>query len=199
MLQALTALREVVRGHDELVFLCHSSGDKIAVRLLYHRLTSDGVRCWFDEGDLLPGQDWDHEINEAIRRSRYVLACLSAASITKTGYVQKELKRALDLADETREGPIFLIPARLEDGDVPRRLAHLHWVDLFRQEGYERLLKALRFRQIKVVPKSANRRLRAVRAPGRNALLLCATSHTACRRPVGVDHSRPQRRSSRQG
>ena len=37
---------------------------------------SDGVRCWFDEEDLLPGQNWDREINAAIRRSRFVLACL---------------------------------------------------------------------------------------------------------------------------
>src|SRR3954452_2567629 len=81
-------LAPAVVGHDRLVFLCRSSGDKDAVRLLYHRLTSDGVRCWFDEEHLLPGQDWDREINAAIRRSAFVLACLSTASITKTGYVQ---------------------------------------------------------------------------------------------------------------
>ena len=133
-------------GHDELVFLCHSSGDKNAVRFLFQRLTSDGVRCWFDEEDLVAGQDWHYEINAAIRRSSYVLACLSKASITKTGYVNRELKRALDVADEQPEGSTFLIPVRLEDCDVPERLSHLHWVDLFRQQGYEHLLKALRFR-----------------------------------------------------
>ena len=68
------------------------------------------------------------------------------ASITKTGYVQKELKRALDVADEQPEGSIFLIPVRLEECEVPERLSSFHWVDLFRQQGYERLMKSLRFR-----------------------------------------------------
>jgi hypothetical protein len=41
------------------IFLCHSSGDKIAVRKLYHRLRADGFNPWLDEEDLIPGQDWD--------------------------------------------------------------------------------------------------------------------------------------------
>jgi hypothetical protein len=126
------------------VFLCHSSGDKEQVRDLYHRLTRDGVHCWFDEEDLLPGQDWEREINKALGDCRYVLACLSTASITKAGYVQKELKRALDLAEEQPEGSIFLIPVRLEPCEVPDRLKRLHWADLFQPNGYQRLLKTLR-------------------------------------------------------
>jgi TIR domain len=133
---------------EQLVFLCHSSGDKNIVRRLRQHLTNDGIRCWFDEEDLLPGQDWDLEINAAIRRSSFALACLSRASITKAGYVQKELKRALDVADEQPEGAVFLIPVRLEECEVPTRLSNLHWVDLFRAEGYDRLLKALRSRRL---------------------------------------------------
>ncbi len=125
------------------VFLCHSSGDKEQVRDLYHRLTRDGVHCWFDEEDLLPGQDWDREITRALRSSRYVLACLSRASITKAGYVQKELKRALDLAKEQPAGSIFLIPVRLEPCEVPDELKPLQWADLFEPNGYQRLLRTL--------------------------------------------------------
>jgi hypothetical protein len=125
-------------------FLCHSSGDKEQVQGLYRRLTQDGIHCWFDEEDLLPGQDFDREITKALRDCRHVLACLSRASTTKAGYVQKELKRALDLADEQPEGSIFLIPVRLEPCEVPDRLRRLHWVDLFHPTGYERLLRTLR-------------------------------------------------------
>jgi class 3 adenylate cyclase len=127
------------------VFLCHSSGDKDEVRALFQRLKTDGVACWFDEDELRPGQNWDFEIRSAIRRAKYVLAILSQNSIAKTGYVQKELKRALDVADEQPEGSVFLIPVRLEECDVPERLRHLHWVDLFRDPlEYFRLLRALR-------------------------------------------------------
>jgi WD40 repeat protein len=125
-------------------FLCHSSEDKEQVRNLYHRLVGDGFSCWFDAENLIPGQDWDREIRKALRRCRYVLACLSEGSVSKAGYVQKELRRALDLVDEQPDGSIFLIPLRLEACEVPDRLQRLHWVDLYEPNGYQRLVHALR-------------------------------------------------------
>jgi len=127
-----------------LVFLCHSSGDKEQVRALYRTLNADGIECWFDEEDLLPGQDWGYEIGRAIKRSKFVLACVSKASITKSGYVQKELKKALDVADEQPEGVAFLIPVRLEECEIPDRLSQWQWVDLFVDGGYQRLLRVLK-------------------------------------------------------
>jgi hypothetical protein len=111
--------------------------------MLYHRLQRDGAQCWFDEEDIRPGQDWEYEINKAIRESRYVVACLSTASIGTRGYVQKELKRALEIADEQPEGAVFLIPVRLEECKVPVALSRLQWVDLFEDDGYRRLLAVL--------------------------------------------------------
>jgi hypothetical protein len=129
------------------VFLCHASGDKPAVRDLYQRLSQEKfIQPWLDEEELLPGQDWDTEIRKAVRVSDLVLVCLSPQSITKAGYVQKEIKFALDIADEQPEGTIFIIPTRLELCDVPERLQRWHWANLFETRGYERLLRALRLR-----------------------------------------------------
>jgi hypothetical protein len=128
----------------KLVFLCHSSGDKGRVRRLYDQLITDGIDCGFDDEDLLPGQDWEYEINRAITKSKLVLACLSKDSVTKAGYVQKELKTALDAADRQPEGIAFLIPVRLEECEVPHRLSRWQWVDLFKEGGYERLIRGLR-------------------------------------------------------
>lgn len=125
------------------VFLCHSSADKPTVRELYHRLRSDGANPWFDEEDLLPGQVWEKEIPNAVRSSSAVIVCISRNSVEKRGYVHREVKCALDAAEEQPEGRIFLIPAKLEDCIVPDRLSHLQWVNLFEPDGYERLLKAL--------------------------------------------------------
>ncbi len=132
------------------VFLCHTSADKPAVRALYKRLVADGVDAWLDEEKLLPGQNWREEIPKEVRNSDVVIVCLSSNSINKEGFVQKEIKEALDIADEKPEGTIFIIPARLEECDVPNRLSLYHWVNLFAKNGYERLLNALdeRARQI---------------------------------------------------
>jgi cell wall-associated NlpC family hydrolase len=129
---------------NERIFLCHSSADKEAVRSLYGRLKADGLNPWLDEEDLLPGVLWENEIPIAVRDSKYVLVCLSRSSTTKKGFINKEIKFALDVADLQPEGAIYLIPLRLEQCDVPDRLAKWQWVDYFRPNGYERLLRTLK-------------------------------------------------------
>jgi len=128
------------------IFLCHSSGDKIRVRALYQRLSSEGFDPWLDEEKLLPGQEWKREIPKAVRASHIVLICLSSNAINKAGYVQKEIKYALDVAEEQPEGTIFLIPLKLEECDVPERLGRWHWVNYYEENGYERLMSSLRMR-----------------------------------------------------
>ncbi len=132
------------------VFLCHASADKPAVRNLYQRLVSDGVDAWLDAESLVAGQNWQVEIPKAIRESDVVIVCLSEKSINKEGYVQREIKFALDVADEKPEGTIFVIPARLEECKVPDRLSMYHWVELFEKDGYERLVRALLLRANKI-------------------------------------------------
>jgi hypothetical protein len=128
------------------VFLCHSSDDKAKVRQLYHRLRNDGFDAWLDEEKLLPGQEWAQEIPKAVRQSDVVLVCLSQASISKIGYVQKEIRFALDVAEEQPEGFIFIIPVKLEECSIPERLRKWHWVELFNENGYRRLILSLQLR-----------------------------------------------------
>jgi formylglycine-generating enzyme required for sulfatase activity len=132
--------------HSLRVFLCHSSQDKPAVRTLYHRLRAEGVVPWLDEEDLVPGQYWRDEIPKAVRAADVVLVCLSRQSLPRAGYVHKEIKLALDVADEQPEGSIFMIPVRLEECPIPDRLSNIHYVNLFEERGYERLLRALHLR-----------------------------------------------------
>ena len=132
------------------VFLCHASGDKPQVRNLYKRLSTEGVDAWLDQEKLLPGQDWRVEIPRAVQEADVVVVCLSNKSITKEGYIQKEIKFALDSADEKPDGTIFLIPARLEDCPVPEKLSRWQWVDLFEDNGYLKLLSSLKLRADKV-------------------------------------------------
>ncbi|AOS83129.1 hypothetical protein BIU88_02600 [Chlorobaculum limnaeum] len=124
-------------------FLCHASGDKPAVRDLYNQLTEYGIDPWLDEEDLLPGQDWRLEIPKAVKSSDVVLVCLSNKSTNKAGYIQKEIKYALDVASEQPEDEIYIIPIRLEECDVPEALSRWHWVNLSQQNGFERLMRSL--------------------------------------------------------
>src|SRR5262249_21252125 len=124
-------------------FLCHSSADKQAVKRLYKSLKDVGHDPWLDVVSLLPGEDWEAAIKKAVANSDVVIVCLSKAAVSRRGFAQKEIKLALDVADEQPEGRIYIIPARLEECTVPDRLSKWQWVDLFEADGYEKLLASL--------------------------------------------------------
>jgi formylglycine-generating enzyme required for sulfatase activity len=100
-----------------------------------------------DEENLLPGQDWDLEIYKATRDADAIIICLSTVSVKKEGYLNKEIRHALDIAEKKPEGAIYVIPLRLDDC-IPsfERLKKLHWVDFFTPNAHDRLLKSLRLR-----------------------------------------------------
>jgi formylglycine-generating enzyme required for sulfatase activity len=133
------------------VFLCHASQDKPAVRELYQRLNAEGwMDVWLDEEKLYPGQDWDFEIEKAVESADVVIVCLSNNSVTKEGYVQRELRFVLQIADYKPDGTIFVVPVRLDDCPLPRRLKIWQYIDFFPKNrldwAYRRLVGSLQMR-----------------------------------------------------
>src|SRR5688572_16558757 len=131
------------------VFLCHARSDQSIVCAIYNRLVKDGVDAWLDKEKLLPGHDWEYEIRQAVRDADVVIVCLSKL-FNQAGFRQKEVRIALNEADMKPEGEIFIIPARLDECNVPQSLQRWHWVDLFEDDGYIRLINALRVRAEKI-------------------------------------------------
>ncbi len=132
------------------VFLCHSSNDKPTVRELYQKLRAETwIDPWLDEEKLYPGQDWNMEIEKAVEAADAIIVCLSKGSITKEGYVQRELRTVLDFADYKPEGTLYIIPVRLEECEPPRRLRTWQYADYFegqRERAFQRLLVSLNIR-----------------------------------------------------
>ncbi|MBC1197433.1 SUMF1/EgtB/PvdO family nonheme iron enzyme [Microcystis aeruginosa BLCCF158] len=141
------------------IFLAHASEDKPAVLALYNRLKQAGYKPWLDKKDLIPGQIWRDEIPKAIKASQIFLACLSAKSANKQGYIQRELRIALDTLGEMLPGTIFFIPMRLEECEIPDlRLAEvglnlrdIHRLDYWEEDGFEQLERAIGY-QFKLEP-----------------------------------------------
>ncbi len=125
------------------VFLCHASQDKPEVLKLHRNLKRRNIKPWLDQMDLLPGENWEIEIPNALFSSDVILVCLSKNSVDKEGYVQKEISFALDKALEKPDGTIFIVPVKLEECELPKKLARFQAVDLFRKDGFNRLLLGL--------------------------------------------------------
>lgn len=90
------------------------------------------------------------EISKALDETDLILLCLSKKSVSKEGYVQKEMRLALDRALEIPPGEIFLVPARFEECDLPYSLRDFQWVDLYTDSGMKKLSKSLSLRADKV-------------------------------------------------
>jgi hypothetical protein len=73
--------------------------------------------------------------------------------VSKTGFVQNELRQALEILDSVPPGKIFIVPVRL-DNSMPRheKLNDLHWIDLF--PDYARGLKRI-VESLDLMPKSS--------------------------------------------
>lgn len=124
------------------VFISHASEDNATAKRLSKRLKEDGFDPWLDDERLLPGQDWKLECEKALDSSDAVLICFSEESVSKSGFVQKEFKQAMEKQKEKPDGMIFAIPVRLGNCKVPYSFERLQWMDY--PDGYNRLVMALR-------------------------------------------------------
>src|ERR1039457_6329576 len=105
------------------VFLCHASQDKPIVRKLYLKLCAESwIDPWLDEEKILPGQNWDSAIENAVKATDAVVVFLSSELVNKEGYVQHELSRVLHMASYKPDGTLFVIPIRLDECTVPSGL-----------------------------------------------------------------------------
>ena len=125
------------------IFISYAQEDIEKVLSLSKILKEQGFITWVAHEDLVPGQIWRQAIQKAIKESDIVLICLSNSSVNKKGYIQRELKLAIDIWQEKPVSDIFLVPVLLEQCEIPNALRDLQWADLTKTSGMESLLVSL--------------------------------------------------------
>jgi CheY-like chemotaxis protein len=124
------------------VFLSYDVSDRPAVSRLYEQLTARGFLPWMDVESILPGQRWEQEIRAAIDKAHFFVLCLSTHTDLRR-VTRYELKYALERQRSLLGDSIFLITARLDDCQVVEPLNQFQFVDLFRPDGFSKLVSAL--------------------------------------------------------
>ena len=128
------------------VFISYAIEDIKYAKEIYEYLLNYGVNTWFDRDTMIIGQDIDYEISNAIPKSSFFIACLSRNSVSKQGYVQKELKIALKILNSIPKGKIFILPVRLDECKIPKSLENRHYIDWFNHESRKKLLDPFRIK-----------------------------------------------------
>lgn len=155
ILSAITGrpLVQPERTRKPMVFLCHAKEDDKKVGELYFRLRGLGLDPWYDREKLVVGDRWEDEVIGAIEKTDYFAICLSSKSVSKTGFIQREIKLAVKEYQRRPQEFAYLLPVRLEACEVPRlklddvtTLSDLQWIDLFIEEerGLERFANGVR-------------------------------------------------------
>jgi len=138
-----------VNKSSPFVFISYAREDACVADQLYTDLEQHDCRPWLDARKLLAGQNWKEEIDKAIHQSDFFIALFSQHSVNKRGFVQSEIREAIDILKTIPAGEIFFIPARIDDCEPSYPLLQdLHRLDLFPNwpRGLQQILDAIRSR-----------------------------------------------------
>lgn len=127
-------------------FISYAKEDAEAAKRLYEDLLYRGARPWLDAHNLRGGDDWPDVTMRALRLSSHVIVLISKNSVEKRGFVQREVRKALELLEDFPPGTRFVIPVRLDESEpLHDRLGRIHRIDLFNDydDGIVRLASTL--------------------------------------------------------
>ncbi len=124
------------------VFLSHSDKDKEVVREVATRLRQDGLRVWFDEWVLKPGDSIPANVNEGLERSRVLVLCMSGNAF-RSDWSRLEAG-TFQFRDPLNKQRRF-VPLRLDDAPIEGSLEQFLYVDwrgTDREQEYMKLREA---------------------------------------------------------
>ena len=114
------------------VFISYVHEDAFNAEKLYDALAGNGFDPWLDRRKLLPGQNWQRSIEDALDTADFVVPCFSKHAVEKKGGFQSEVRFALDCSRKIPLDEVFLVPVRLDDCRIPARIRReVQYVDLF--------------------------------------------------------------------
>jgi len=141
--------------HD--VFLSYSSKDKMVVRALAEQLRGDGLRVWFDEWEIRPGESIPAKIEDGLDRSYVLVLCMSANALgSEWSQLESGMFRFRDPLNTNRR----FIPLRLDDAPIKGSLGQLRYIDWRSEERGKEYAKLVEACRVEVVPSPIDSDLR---------------------------------------
>jgi hypothetical protein len=121
---------EAKMTHD--VFLSYNSNDKDAVERLAIRLEDEvGLSVFLDKWNLIPGDPWQEDLEEALGHSQTIAVFLGASGISPWHNEEMRVALSTRVKDHTRRVIPVLLPGTEmpEKYEIPKFLERMTWVD----------------------------------------------------------------------
>lgn len=132
---------------DEVrVFISYGRENASAAMSIFTELKKEGHQPWLDTECLVAGQKWKPAILQAIKNSNFFLLLISSSSVTRRGFINREIKEALEILAEFPEDKPFIIPVRLDNcNSTQLEINELQRVDMFPswEEGIRQIKKTI--------------------------------------------------------
>jgi len=126
------------------VFISYASEQMSLVRSLAEKLTERGIRVWFDQWELRPGDSIALSLSDAIASAAAFLLCVGPSR--RGGWLEHELVSALRNREHRNQLIIPVLLPGAEPGMVPDALREFHYLDLrdgLTEDGLNRLSSSI--------------------------------------------------------
>jgi hypothetical protein len=174
------AIEATVAAADTHLFVCHSSKDEAVAREVVEALEADGLKCWISERDVLPGENYQEAIVQALEAASGIVFLFSENS-NKSLEIKKELSLGGSISV-----PVF--PLRLSpiapSGALRYELAVRQWIDIFphREQALAKLARTIK----DAIDGSADGEDDAPLSPAPEARIDAAARQPAVRKPASA-------------
>ncbi len=133
------------------IFISYAKENIEIAEQIYDTLKAKDFIPWLDKRNLMIGQQWDIEIKRALKESDFIILLLSSISVSKRGYVQREFRLALDYCEEKLDSDIYIIPVKIDECDVPEKLAKFQYIEFRSPTALQDIINALNFQRQKFI------------------------------------------------
>lgn len=125
------------------IFISHNSKDKAIARSLSMRLKKDGLRVWFDEWEIKPGDLVGFKVEKGLEQSRILILLMSEAAFDSQWVT---LERQTQLFRDPMNRKRRFVPVLLENCKIPDMISQFAYVDWRKKsdDSYQKLLTACR-------------------------------------------------------
>ena len=118
---------------NRAVFLSYASQDAEAAKRICDSLRAAGIEVWFDQNELVGGDQWDQKIRRQIQSCALCVPIISANTQSRTeGYFRLEWRLAEQRTHLMAKGRPFLVPIVIDEtrdteAHVPESFLEVQW------------------------------------------------------------------------